>query len=390
MYIEDKNIAIEYDGYKWHESLNKISHDQKKEKIFNDSVLKVIRIKDVAKKDRIINGFIIEGNYYLYNYKIETLNQIIQDLILKIFNKNVKVDIKMDSEKILQNYIKNEKNQSIMNNDYIIKMWNYEKNRNLDPSYFKPNSDYIVWWKCSKGHEFKAKIHSMNEGKKCPECKKCEIKKNSLLTTFPNISKEWNYKKNGNLTPDMVEPNSNKKVWWKCSKGHEWQAVIATRRTSNCPICGNKLIIAGINDIKTLYPELEKEWDYEKNNINNVFIDKTSVGTAKKVWWKCSSCGNSWRSSVLVRTNMRCGCPKCSRKKAGEKFSKQASQKNNLKKLFPELCDDWDYSKNEKNPEDYSIKSGKRVWWKCSKCGYEWESYIYNRTTTKKCPKCKK
>ena len=36
---------------------------------------------------------------------------------------------------------------------------------------------------------------------------------------------EWNWEKNNGLTPTDVLPNSNKKVWWRCNKGHEWQAT---------------------------------------------------------------------------------------------------------------------------------------------------------------------
>ena len=54
-------------------------------------------------------------------------------------------------------------------------------------------------------------------------------KENSLLISNPEIAKEWHYEKNGNLKPEYFAANSNKKVWWKCSNGHEWQAVINSR-----------------------------------------------------------------------------------------------------------------------------------------------------------------
>ena len=47
-------------------------------------------------------------------------------------------------------------------------------------------------------------------------------KESSLLFSSPEIAKEWNYERNGNLKPEHFAANSNKKVWWKCSKGHEW------------------------------------------------------------------------------------------------------------------------------------------------------------------------
>ena len=40
--------------------------------------------------------------------------------------------------------------------------------------------------------------------------------------------------------------------------------------------------------------ELMKEWDYEKN----IELDpiKLNIGSGKKAWWICSSCGNKWRT----------------------------------------------------------------------------------------------
>ena len=46
------------------------------------------------------------------------------------------------------------------------------------------------------------------------------------------------YEKNVNLKPEDFMPNSNKKVWWKCGKGHEWQAAIYSRNSGRgCPYC---------------------------------------------------------------------------------------------------------------------------------------------------------
>lgn len=47
--------------------------------------------------------------------------------------------------------------------------------------------------------------------------------------------------KNSGLTPADITPNSNKKVWWQCKKGHEWQARIADRnRGRGCPECAKE------------------------------------------------------------------------------------------------------------------------------------------------------
>lgn len=76
-------------------------------------------------------------------------------------------------------------------------------------------------------------------------------KENSLAFKYPEIAKEWNFEKNGNLTPDKISWGNGKNVWWKCSKcGHEWKAS-PNSRTKNtnkygkifgCEKCGRKNI----------------------------------------------------------------------------------------------------------------------------------------------------
>ncbi|MBG9589534.1 zinc-ribbon domain-containing protein [Cytobacillus firmus] len=61
---------------------------------------------------------------------------------------------------------------------------------------------------------------------------------NSLGIKQPNLVREWHYDKN-ELTPFDYSYGSNKIVWWKCSKNHDWQAKISHRTTSftTCSMC---------------------------------------------------------------------------------------------------------------------------------------------------------
>mgnify|MGYP002237445204 CR=1 FL=1 len=89
---------------------------------------------------------------------------------------------------------------------------------------------------------------------------------NSLTEVHPELVSEWS-KKNLPLTPDDITFGSNKKVWWKGACGHEWQTSIKARSNGEkCPICSGARVIAGINDLATLEPLLEKQWS-EKNKI---------------------------------------------------------------------------------------------------------------------------
>ena len=77
---------------------------------------------------------------------------------------------------------------------------------------------------------------------------------------------EWS-EKNLPLTPDSITFGSNKKVWWKGACGHEWETSVKARSNGEkCPICSGARVVAGINDLSTLKPELASEWS-EENEI---------------------------------------------------------------------------------------------------------------------------
>lgn len=130
----------------------------------------------------------------------------------------------------------------------------------------------------------------------------------NILSNYPNLSKEWNADKNGDLTPMNVTLHSNKKVWWMCSKGHEWQAIINNRsKGSNCPYCSGRYAtpetcLANVN------PNLSKEWHPTKNKPLTPY-DVTSCSSTK-VWWLCPK-GHEWQATIKNRTYNR-GCPDCS------------------------------------------------------------------------------
>lgn len=77
---------------------------------------------------------------------------------------------------------------------------------------------------------------------------------------------EWDQEKNNelDLDPETLTFGSNKKVWWKCPKEHEWQVSIKERKNGHgCPYCAGNNVLKGYNDLQTLNPELasqQEEW----------------------------------------------------------------------------------------------------------------------------------
>lgn len=216
----------------------------------------------------------------------------------------------------------------------LAKEWDFQKNSDL-PSKTSCHSHKKVWWICPNGHSYQATVHHRSYGDNCPYCSGQRVLAgyNDLESTNPQLALEWNYERNAPLLPSEVTTNSAAKVWWKCNRDHEWQAVVYSRQNGNgCPICSNKAVQAGFNDLATCNPELSKEWNYAKNGA--LLPTMVTANSGKKVWWVCSR-GHEWQASVDHRTNGR-GCPICLTDRRSS-YPEQAIFYY-LSKAYPDTC----------------------------------------------------
>lgn len=212
------------------------------------------------------------------------------------------------------------------------------------------------------------------EVKKVGQQNQCNngIKKgiNDLWTTHPDIAITLFDRSQGY----ELSYASNKEVKWKCNKcGQTWDAsVYSVVRGTKCPVCANRKIVKGINDLWTLRPDIaDKLFDRSQGY-------ELSVGSHQKVKWLCDDCGSVNEQIVtdVIRGN---GCPVCNGKKAKKGV-------NDLWTTHPEIA-----SKLVDKDLGYEITFGanRKVECKCDTCGNEWESFVYNLTTNgTDCPVC--
>ena len=199
---------------------------------------------------------------------------------------------------------------------HLAQEWHPEKNGRLTPRDVVPGSRRKVWWQCAKGHVWQAAIASRAvDGAGCPVCagKQVAAGENDLATLFPHLAQQWDRARNGAMTPETVSPYSNRKAWWVCALGHRWQAAVSARAGgSDCPYCAGRKAFPGFNDLATKDPLVAAEWDPEFNG--NLTPQMVTVGSHKKVWWRCAQ-GHVWKAVMYSRTGpKRCGCPVCAGK----------------------------------------------------------------------------
>jgi len=319
--IKSLNVAIEYDGAAWHKN---IERDKMKDDIAGKLNIKLLRIREQGLPKYNTNAIFFDTMTPTEDmtYLESTILKIFQ-WINKEYNLDIipEIDIRKDYPKILELMEYSEMNNSLENRfPEIAKEWNYERNGELKPNQVLAGSSKLVWWKCDKGHEWQNTPANRTNKDNMNNCPYCANKKvwpgfNDLATINPDLAKEWNYEKNGELKPTMFTISSGKKVWWKCDKGHEWETRIYSRKKAGCPICGNKKVLVGYNDLRTTNPEIVSEWDYEKNI--GIKPEDFTAGSNKRVWWKCKYCGNEYETTINSRTARKnpIGCFKCYYKK---------------------------------------------------------------------------
>ena len=178
-----------------------------------------------------------------------------------------------------------------------------------------PGSKRRVFWRCANGHSWQAAVHTRSgSGTGCPYCSgRFPIPgENDLATKYPLLAQEWNTEKNGDLTPRDVLPGSHRIVWWRCAHGHQWRAQIKSRvNGSGCPVCTNRTVQSGDNDLATQLPDLAKEWHPTQNGA---LTPKDVVpGSRRKVWWICPK-GHEYQAMISSRAQGS-GCPVCAGKK---------------------------------------------------------------------------
>jgi hypothetical protein len=263
---------------------------------------------------------------------------------------------------------------------HIVDEWHPTKNGELNPSNVSYGSKKLIWWQCKKHHEWQSKVNSRTSrnSKKsgCPYCfNRYVLPENSIVKTNPEVLKLWHYEKN-NIKPEEISSGSNKKVWWKCLKGHEYEQCLNHKINSKvgCPYCSNKKVC---NDNCLQTTHLLKFWHQSKNKL---LPSQITAYSGKKAWWQCPLFKDHEWEAIICNVSNGHFCPCCTGKKV--------VKSNSFKYNYPDLLCEWDFLKNTLDPEKITSRNPAKAWWLCDK-GHSWEACIGSRANGTGCPICK-
>lgn len=336
--------------------------------------------------------------------------------------------------------------QKKTHNEYVEEVKHINPNINVKGKYIDAKTKILH--QCMIDNcEWNATPNNILRGRGCPVCKgnHAVAGKTDIQTTRPDLMKEWNWSKNNaiNLEPDKLKENSNRKAWWICKHGHEWEAVISSRSGGvGCPICAKEKHSSDPEMklyfyVKKYFHDALSCYQDTNNKLSelDVYIPSIKIGIEYDgERWHLDTLRDQKKDKICHKLGVkliRIREPKCERYKNDnctfiylndlseetleyvikdvlvelginepkvcfendaneiEKLIASKNQNNSLAKKYPDVATEWHPIKNGRLlPENISFRSGRKVWWKCRECGHEWRAKVSSRSNGSGCPAC--
>lgn len=334
-------------------------------------------------------------------------------------------------------------------NPQLMLEWDIERNLPLTPKDVKAGSHTKVWWNCKDcGYSWQAFVSDRVRGNGCPSCSRTYRTSAPEQIVFFYVKKHFadavnSYKPDwiGNSSEiDIFIPEKNIGIEYDGQRWHknidkdiaknvlcnehgitllrireegcpkfpkEWPTIIAKNPGQNVDFMKEVvlkiLVYLEVPNTETInigtdlpeilssyennkqqkslsfqYPEIAKDWNREKNG--KLTPEMVTANSNRKLWWKCHNCGYEWQGTVNNR--IKRGCPACANKVVWPGH-------NDLATLCPDYLEEWAYDLNvDISPKEITPGAEIKIWWRCSKCGYEWQTQPYRRKRGSNCPAC--
>jgi len=379
-------VAVEIDGYFWHE--RKAEADQRKTEVLRSHGYKLYRLRDarlkmlspddvrIAATDGVtpaVMKLLVER--ILKDNRFSMDNGLAERVIAYVHRSKFAAD---HAYQKFTSVLPGPLTENSLRTRFpeIAKEWHPTLNvsMGLTPDAVSYASGRHCWWLCARAHEWRARVTSRTiNGNGCPYCSGNRVtKERSLAVVHPEVAIEWDWEANGELTPHDVLPSSNCRVGWVCKVCAEtYRARVASRsRGTSCPYCAN-LRVNATNSLLAMCPQIASQWHPTKNA--DLTPDQVVFGSAKRVWWLCSlRSDHEWQAQIVNRTRAGQGCPYCA--------GKRPDSNSSLRALYPAIASEWHPSKNgQLTPDSVTAGSAKKVWWLCGS-SHEWFAVIKSRT----------
>ena len=99
-------------------------------------------------------------------------------------------------------------------------------------------------WRCKLGHEFDQKLEVVKGGSWCPLC--------AVAAQRLDEARQLAQRQGGKLLSEKYV-DSDKALWWKCAKGHKWEAMLERMKREGvwCPRCDEVRFLGAARSLAT-------------------------------------------------------------------------------------------------------------------------------------------
>jgi hypothetical protein len=227
------------------------------------------------------------------------------------------------------------------------------------------NSHTRYIWMCPQCHrDYEAAPISNHPTGLCPKCRRPQRELPRWLVEELDTDVE------PSITRRILTNNVSAAHAWRCHRDarHRWQASTTARLLwRSCPYCEGRILMPGVNDLGTLFPNVAATWDYEQNSPKQP--EDFTPRSGEKVFWRCA--GHSYASTIRSRKTGN-KCPYC---RGGEPLPGF----NTLQDVRPDLVQEWDYERNTKSPGEVTWGSNYAAFWRCPD-GHIYQLEVFRRT----------
>jgi len=230
--------------------------------------------------------------------------------------------------------------------------WHPTRNGELTPDQVLVGSPRPLWWRCEVcRHDWVASAAARaHTGSGCQVCARANYRRAEapLNVTHPAVAATWHPTANGAAVPEEVTYGSDRRMWWRCEAGHEWQTTVNRRTTgTRCPYCAGKLASPERN-LAVVRPDFARQWHPTRNGSLTP-AEVTPTSSVVEVWWQCEA-GHEWAATPASRVQAR-RCPGC-----------VAAPANNLAVALPAVAAQWHPERNGTlTPRDVSLAISQRL-----------------------------
>ena len=291
----------------------------------------------------------------------------------------------------------------VSENANLMKFWDWDGNKDLDPTSVHIYSRRVVAWKCPKCHyAWTSSVNNLRGSS--GECPCCEQRRvivpgiNDIFSLVPEAKQYYDFEKNTDIEIASINISSKRRAWWKCPTcGNETYSSFAAkikRINESYHFCTCKKCYRGdgsrsekkttknsrdlgANSLAEIHPAVALLW----SNSNERSARTVTPNSSFDALWDCPDCNLEYRALVHDMVNGNASCPFCNNRRVRSGYNSLIDKNPNIAKFWSQ--------NNYLHASDVFPTSTFSALWICPNCDGEYSAPVNDMVEgIADCPYC--